>query len=444
MFDHFLKNTQDPQNLTTMGDVDAALQRAGHPWAFTLSLAVVFFFGAMMFWASFATIDVVIRGSGKVIPAEGVREIQSEKGGTISSIRVTEGQNVEPNEVVAVIDNIQDSSTLQDARNRSKELELSLIRLEAESNGTTLFFSDEIVRNYPIIVQSQIQIYEANMQRFGYEDSQLQEQIEQRKKEVEIALENKAETEQTLSLLQEEERAKKPLVGGAVSVIDYLQLQERVVTQEGELKSTIKSIERLQSAVLVAEQNFINRQNERKKFNAIEYNKNRVEMEEIAQRIASWSEQVSRAELRSPVRGTVNNILMKEGAVARGADVIMQIITRGESLELEVRFSPTDRGFLYIGQKGMAKFSSFDFSVYGGLEATITRISDDTVLDHRGDPWFEVRMITDKKSITYQGKEYSILPGMPLSVDLLANKKTIWQTIFGPIIKARQNAMTEH
>ncbi len=444
MFDYLQKNHRDPKNLTLMGEVDAALQRKGHPWAFTLSVAVILFFTVLLVWSSQATIDVVIRGTGKVIPAEGVRDIQSEKGGTISSILVAEGEDVEPNQIVVVIDNIQDSSKLQDLTNRSKELELSLIRLAAEANEEILFFPDEIVRNYPVIVQSQIQIYEANMQRANYENEQMQEQIEQRTREVEIALENKARATQALSLLKEEEASKRPLVGGAVSVIDFLQLQERVVTQEGELSGIIKSIERLGYAVEVAEQTLRNRRFERLKHIAEESNKNRVEMEEITQMIASRTEQVSRAELRSPVRGTINTILMKEGSVARGADIIMQIVTKGEGLEIEAKFSPADRGFLYIGQKGMVKFLSYDFSIHGGLEATVTRISDDTVLDHRGEPWYEVRMITEKNSITYRGKELEIVPGMPLSVDMLADKKTIWQTIFGPIIKARQNAMTEH
>lgn len=437
-------NLEDPQNLTFMGDVDAALHRRGHPWAFTLSLAVVGFFFVAYIWADFTMIDDIIRGNGKIIPAEGIRDIQSDKGGAISSIKVVEGQDVEANEVVAIIDNVQDVSALQDLKNRSKELELSLIRLQAEAEDTPLVFSEEMSRSFPVIVQSQMQIYEANRQRFENEDRQLLEQIEQRKKEVEIARETKDSTEKALAILQEEDSQKKPLVGRSVPVIAYLELQERLVTREGELASIIQTIARAESAESAAVQRLQNRASERQKAIALERNKNRVEMNEINQRISSWTEQVSRAELRSPVRGTIKNIIMKEGSVARNAEVIMQILPKGDVLEIEAKFSPADRGFLYIGQKGMAKFTTYEFSIYGGLEATVTRISDDTVLDKRGEPWYEVRLVTQRKSIQYQGKEFPILPGMTLSVDLLADKRSILQHVLGPIIRAQQSAMTEH
>ena len=73
-------NLEDPQNLTFMGDVDAALHRRGHPWAFTLSLAVVLFFFVAYIWADFTMIDDIIRGNGKIIPAEEIHALSKLPG----------------------------------------------------------------------------------------------------------------------------------------------------------------------------------------------------------------------------------------------------------------------------------------------------------------------------------------------------------------------------
>ena len=92
----------------------------------------------------------------------------------------------------------------------------------------------------------------------------------------------------------------------------------------------------------------------------------------------------------------------------------------------------------------MVKVTAFDFSIYGGLEATITKISNDTIEDKKGEPWYEVRFVTKRKSILYRGQEKQILPGMTVSVDVLTDKRSVLAHIVGPIRRAMQNSMTEH
>ncbi len=440
----FSQKTEDPLDMTFMGDVDAALHRRGHPWAFTLSVSVLLFFVVVYIWAANTMLDDVVRGNGKVIPASGVRDIQSDKGGTISVITVKEGDVVTAGQVVALIANVQDVSALRDLQVRSKELELSLIRLQAETDNIPLVFSDEDRAAYPLAVQNQMQIYNSNKQLFEGEDNQLRSQIEQRKSEVAIALQEKMKLSETLALLREEEKVVRPMVGTSYSQNAYLDLRERVVTNEGELVSVEQTILSAQSAAAAAEARLNTRAAERSAAVAVEKNKNRIEMEAINQRIQSWTDQVSRAELQAPVAGTVKTVLLKQGSVARPAEVIMQILSSDDVLEIEAKFFPVDRGFLFVGQGGMAKFSSYDFSIYGGLKASVIRISDDTILDKRGEPWYEVRLLTQRKNIIYNGKELPILPGMTVTVDLLTDKRSVLDHILGPLFRAQQNAMTEH
>lgn len=434
----------EQREMQYMHDVDEAMHRRGHPWAFLLSLAVFLFFVVLFVWADNAKIDDVTRGMGQVIPAQGVQPIQSERGGTITDIFVQENQSVERNEPLLNISNVQAVAGLADLRTRSIELTFSLKRLAAEEKERELAFTQQEQEESPAAVRAQMRIYHTRKEQYEGQSQVLQSQLEQRKQEVAEARERKEAYENALALLRKEEETVRGMVGRSYSQIQYLELRQRIVAQEGELNSVAQTIARAESGVHAAEERLSNLWADRRASIADEINKSRLELSSIEQQIKAGDEQVTRTELRSPVRGTVKRIILKKESVAKPAETIMEIIPTDGALEIEARFSPQDRGFLFVNQAAMVKVTAYEFSIYGGLEATVTKISNDTIEDKKGEPWYEVRFLTKRKSILYRGEELEILPGMTVSVDVLTDKKSVLSHIIGPIRRAMQNAMTEH
>ncbi len=433
----------DPQDMEYMHEVDKALHQRGHPLAFTLSLGVLGFFAVFLLWANFATIDSVTRGTGKIAPAQGVRPIQTERGGTISHIFVKQNDKVEPDQEVALVVNVQEVSALRELQSRGIELTLALKRLEAEADGGRPEFSEADRGDHPAEVQSQMRLFENRRQQFQGEDQQLLAQIEQRRRDEAEAQSRNEQTKVRLQLLEQEERTVRPLVPHSYSEIDYLDLKARLVAMQGELLSAGYAGRKAGEEIKAAEARMEIRRADRMVAIVTEANKDRMELEAIVERIKSWDEQVTRTTLRSPVRGTVKNIILKEGSVAKPAETILEILPTEGTLEVVARFHPQDRGFLFVGQEGMVKFDAYDFSIYGGLEAVVDRIGDDTYQDQRGDSWYEVHLTTKRRTLSYQGQEWPILPGMTASIDLLTDKRTVLDAVLGPLRKARQNAMTE-
>ena len=210
------------------------------------------------------------------------------------------------------------------------------------------------------------------------------------------------------------------------------------------MNSVAQTIARAESGVRAATERLGNLKAERQATIADEINKTRLEQASVEQQIKAGSEQVTRSELRSPVRGTVKRILLKKGSVAKPAETIMEILPTDGALLVEAKFSPVDRGFLFVNQPAMVKVSAYEFSIYGGLEATVIKISEDTIDDKKGEPWYEVQFLTKRSSILYRGEELAILPGMTVTVDVLTDKKSVLSHILAPIRKAMQIAMTEH
>lgn len=433
------------KDMTYMHDVDTAMHRRGHPWAWTLTASVLLFFLVFFVWASSAMIDDITRGMGQVIPAQGVQPIQSEFGGTITDVMVEENQHIEQNQAVVSISNIVYVSGLKDLQTRSIELRLSLQRLTAEDEGRELVYSQQERDDYPEAVSAQMRLFLTRKEQYEGQIQLLQSQKEQRMQDVAEAQERKGSSEQQLTVLRvQEETYRRYLASGSVTRLQYIEIQQRVVALEGELNSAVQSIAKAESGVHAAEERLGNLLAERRASIADEINKTRTELNAIEQQILSSGEKVTRTELRSPVAGTVKQILLKKGSVAKPAETILEIIPTDGALEIEARFSPQDRGFLFVNQEAMVKVTAFDFSIYGGLEATITKISNDTIEDKKGEPWYEVRFVTKRKSILYRGQEKQILPGMTVTVDVLTDKRSVLSHIIGPIRRAMQNSMTEH
>ncbi len=435
----------EKRDMTYMHEVDMAMHRRGHPWAWILSASVLLFFVVFFIWADTAMIDDVTRGMGQIIPAQGVQPIQSEFGGAITEVMVKENDHVGRNQPVVSISNVMYTSGLKDLQTRSIELSLSLKRLTAEDKDGELAYTEQEGADYADAVNAQTRLYLTRKEQHEGQVHLLESQLEQRRQDVAEARERKDSSEKQLEVLRvQEETYKRYLASGSVTHLQYIEVQQRLVAVEGELNSAVQSIARAESGVNAAEERLGNLLAERKALIADEISKTRTELSTIEQQILSSDEKVTRTELRSPVEGTVKQVILKKGSVAKPAETILEIIPTDGALEVEARFSPQDRGFLFVNQEAMVKVTAFDFSIYGGLEATITKISNDTIEDKKGEPWYEVRFVTKRKSISYRGQEKQILPGMTVSVDVLTDKRSVLSHIVGPIRKAMQNSMTEH
>ena len=111
-----------------------------------------------------------------------------------------------------------------------------------------------------------------------------------------------------------------------------------------------------------------------------------------------------------------------------------------DALILEARIKPSDIAFLRPGQQALVKFSAYDFAIYGGLEAEVEHISADTVVDEKGNAYYVVRVRTKQSTL---GTNLPVIPGMVVQLDVLTGKRTVLSYLLKPLLRAKQNALTE-
>lgn len=428
-----------------VNEVEAALARKPRLGPRFLSLAVGTLFLVLGVWANFAEIDEVTHANGQVISSQRTQIIQNLEGGILGAVLVGEGEIVEKGTPLAQLDNKLAESQYRDAQNRILENELSIIRLEAELNGERPVFSEEVLAAHPQAVSDQMAMFQARESQQRAEMGLLESQYEQRRREVEELTGRKRQTERSLALAVEQRNIAAPLMQRKIySRVDYLGLEQKVVSLQGDIESLASSIPKAQAAAEEAKQRLTLRKAEMEAEINAEITKRRTELNSLKETLAAGGDRVTRTELRSPVRGTVKQIYINTvGGVVKPGEAIMEIVPLDDTLLVEARVRPADVAFLHPGQKAMVKVSAYDFSIYGGLEAELEQISADTIEDKRGDFYYLVKVRTRKNSIVYRKEHLPISPGMVTTVDILTGKKTVLDYILKPILKARQNALRE-
>lgn len=433
------------EELPYVNEVEAALARKPRLGARFLSLAVGLFFLILGIWANFAEIDEVTHANGQVISSQRTQIIQNLEGGILGAVLVGEGEIVEKGTPLAQLDNKLAESQYRDAQNRILENELSIIRLDAELKGESPAFPEELSVSHPQAIADQMAIFHAREQQQNAEMGLLQSQYEQRSREVEELTGRKRQTERSLALAVEQRNIAAPLMQRKIySRVDYLGLEQKVVSLQGDIESLASSIPKAQAAAEEAKQRLTLRKAEMEAEINAEISKRRTELNSLKETLAAGGDRVTRTELKSPVRGTVKQIYINTvGGVVKPGEAIMEIVPLDDTLLVEARVRPADVAFLHPGQKAMVKISAYDFSIYGGLEADLEQISADTIEDKRGEFFYLVKVRTHKNAISYRKEQLPIIPGMVTTVDILTGKKTVLDYILKPILKARQNALRE-
>lgn len=440
-----LAPAQDEEQLPYMNKVDAALQRKGRVEAVFLSLGTAVLLCVLVAWASWATIDEVTRGQGQVVAASGTQVIQNLEGGILREVLVREGQVVEKDQPLARLDNLGAASQYTDALTKAQENRVALIRLEAEKNSVPPVFDADLLASAPQIVADQEEMYHSRRERFLSEMAMLNSQYRQRLKDVDEQRGRKTQLAHNLLLAEERRDLAKPLEARKLYPrVDYLDLEQRVVTLRGDLEAVSAVLGKAEEAALEVERKLGLHKAEYEAEITAEINKRRTELTSLQALLSAGGDRVTRTELRAPVRGTVKRVAINTiGGVVRSGEPIMEIVPLGDTLLVEARVRPADIAFIHAEQRAIVKISAYDFSIYGGLEAVVEQISADTIEDKRNDFFYLVKLRTKKNEITYRNEHLPIIPGMVAVVEIISGKKTVLDYLLKPLLKAQQNAMRE-
>ncbi|QFT31618.1 HlyD family type I secretion periplasmic adaptor subunit [Roseibium porphyridii] len=409
-----------------------------------IRIGLVLFVVALL-WAYFASIEEVTRGDGRVIPSRQIQVVQAPDTGIVEKIFVREGDIVEQGQALIEIDDTTFSSQLGEIRQRRWALMARIARLDSEADQLPLEFPELLTKAVPELIEEEENVYRDKKISLDNELSVLRNQASQKEQEYQELLATETKLDSVIEILKREVEINQRLFERKVlPEIEFLRLQRQLKESEGELAVTKASVQRALAAKEEAKERSRNATSTFVSEARQQLAEARGELAVINESMKGAADRVRRTELVSPVKGIVNKLnITTIGAVVQPAADLVEIVPLEDTLLIEAQIRPKDVAFLHPGQKAQVKITAYDFSVYGGLEGFLERISADTTEDEEGNRFFRVMIRTDKNYLGSDTDPLPIIPGMVASIDILTGEKTVLDYILKPIKKVRDEALRE-
>ncbi|MDF1884039.1 HlyD family type I secretion periplasmic adaptor subunit [Sulfurimonas sp. SAG-AH-194-C21] len=400
---------------------------------------------AFILWGSFAEIDEITRGDGKVIPYGENQVIQNLEGGIIESILVKEGALIKKGDVILKINNSKTFSSSATNIGKLNELRAKELRLSAEANRLEFKMIKTQDKEFQKQISLALALYNSNKIEKTAKDQAMVQQIEQRKQALKEAKARIHSLEKSLEYVTEEIDMTAPMVKeGIKSKVDFLKLKREANGIQNDIEAASLSLPRLSFAIeeyrlkrKETQQEFINKA--KKELNELTAELNRLTQQQVA-----FTDQVDRTMVKSPVDGIVQKLFVNTigGVVKPGANLV-EIVPTDKKLYLEIKIKPKDIAFIHPDAEAMVKISAYDFAIHGGIKGKVDNISPDTITDKKENTFYIIHVETDKNYLGSKEYPLKIIPGMVASVDIITGKKTVMQYILKPILKSKQYVFSE-
>lgn len=415
--------------------------------AILILLGVTALFFLLLFaWMSLARLDISVNAVGSVVPSSRLQQIQSMEGGILQALNAREGTVVKKGDVLAVVQNLQFTADLGESQQSLWGARAALVRLDAEARNITPSFPPDLEQNAPDLVREQRTLWQSRRQERENTLETLSRQISQRQQELAEAKARHQALQEAIGPAREALAIEEKLAGaGAGARADLLNAQQRYTSQKGELETTRIAIGRIQAAVAEAQARLSETRSRFLTETSKEKNEIELRAATLGEQLTGRSDKVARRELRAPLDGVVNRLLLPTiGGVVKAGETIMEVVPAEERLLVAARVKPSDIAFIKPGQEAKIRISAYDSSIFGTLAGQVVRVGADAVVDaERKDTFFEVFLETQKNFLGERSEHLTISPGMAADASIQTGKRTMMEYMLKPIVKTFDKSLRE-
>jgi HlyD family secretion protein len=111
----------------------------------------------------------------------------------------------------------------------------------------------------------------------------------------------------------------------------------------------------------------------------------------------------------------------------------LAVISTDESLLAECFISPSDIGYVNVGQKVKFQFDAFNYRDWGMIQGCVEEVLQDVVLIEQ-QPMFRVRCKLDAKKLQLKnGYQGTVKKGLTFTARFHLNRRSLWQLLFDKV-----------
>lgn len=395
-------------------------------------------------WASFARVDEVTRGQGRVIPSSKAQIVQSAEPATIRDIVVRPGQAVRKGQLLVRLDDTESSAQLGQIEAENRSLAARAARLSREGTGGA--GSADCATNPTVACSEEAALQSVRAAALRSRQAALSAAIEQRRRDYAEAQATVSSLQSSLKIAQDQVSMIEPLAAQSIVPKTELMNAQREATElRGKLAAAQQAVSRAQAAISEAQAQSSEAGLQFRQEALNERSQLVAKMAVNSESLRGAAGRLQRSEIRSPVNGIVNDVQVTTvGGFVQAGQKIMQVVPLGDTLLVEARVSPKDIAFIKVNDRANVKVTAYDFAVYGGLTGKVVQISPDSIYDEAAkESYFSVVVQTDRAYLASGARRLPISPGMICDVEIVTGKKTILSYLLKPLIRARSEALNE-
>lgn len=435
---------------------------AGRLVALTIIAAAV----VALAWACIGKIDIIATAPGRVVPVGMTKIIQPMEIGTVTAIRVADGDAVRKGQLLIALDTTQAAADRDRFARDLNQAKLDLARYEGL--WTALQKGNDAVLDAVPAGASASEVESARSAMKSQQDEEaaalgdLDQQIAEKKAEAAAAAESVARYEASLPLVQQQadlrEKLMKMQFGNRLS---YLQAEQTLVEQQGQIV-----VLRSQQNQALAEERALM---QKRKETADDYEKTILDSLDKAQARVSELEAnyikardtVAYKSLRAPIAGTVQELAVHTiGGVVTPAQQLVMIVPDNAGLVVEATVSNRDVGFVHAGQTAKVKVDAFNFTQYGLIDGKVLSLNRDTVEppqdsrqsqkpDGEGppaaprEPGYVARIALQRDWIETENGRMRLGPGMTVTAEINTGRRRMIDYLLSPLARKVDNSLHE-
>lgn len=359
--------------------------------------------------------------SGYLTPVNGVVKVLSPTPGIINSIKITEGQHVEKDDELVIIQN----ELYGDKGDYDSQIKANLNARLDILNNQNLLNSKSFNENKKIF-QSSIMDLQA---RLGINSDQIAN-IEKRI----TSAENKYNRYMDIS------------IEGAISEFELQEVKDEV----SELQSSLYRYRETKSLIQSNIQTEYLKERQLESQADKDSNEINLKKAELVQSLLEIEKQ-KRIILKSPVSGEITALNIHPNQTINSSNPLFNILPTNSVLKANLLIPPSDIGFIEVGQEISIRYDAFPFEKYGQAKGYITSISKTTVnpselleiggvsiKDNVSSVFYLVDVSIENQYFSVDGSKKTLDTGMTLNADVILENRKLYQWLLEPLISLRE------
>lgn len=408
---------------------------------FTMISFLTFFF----IWAGVTEIEELTRGQGQVVPSKEIQVVQSLEGGVLKEILVKKGDFVKKGQILLRISDVLFSSEQRGTEARFLGLEAKKVRLTAEANGSEFDMPDDITSKAPEITKNEKALYDSRQNELRSAYAIQDDKVKKATADLEVVRAEINGFSQSRKLLKKELSITKNMVAKrAVPKMELIKLERELADISGKINARVQERKGLAASLSGAENERSAQDNKFKSIALEELSEVKTKIASLKENLKSIGDRVDRTEVRAPVDGVVNQIMIQTiGGIVEPAMRLIEIVPVGDELKIIAKIKPNEIAFLNVGQPVKVKITAYDPQKYGSLDGLLSRIAANSATDRDGNILFEIEVRTEKNYLGSISHPLPITSGMVANVEVITGTRTILNYLMKPLHRGFDRALRE-